>query len=112
MTFAEKMKTQAKTAQKRLVLAEGSEERTIKAARIIADEGLAREVILVGSKAEIERVANASATSLEGLSVVDPQTSDNLKHYAHEFYELRKHKGMTEEQALVDITNPLRFGAM
>lgn len=112
MTFAEKMKTQAKTAQKRLVLAEGSEERTIKAARIIADEGLAREVILVGSKAEIERVANASATSLEGLSVVDPQTSDRLKQYAHEFYELRKHKGMTEEQALVDIANPLRFGAM
>lgn len=112
MLFAEKMKAQAKAAQKRLVLAEGSEERTIKAARIITDEHLASEVILIGSKAEIEKAASASSTSLEGLTLVDPATSDRRKQYATEFYELRKHKGMTEEQAFEDIANPLRFGAM
>jgi len=112
MLFAEKMKAQAKAAQKRLVLAEGSEERTIKAARIIADEHLASEVILIGAREEIEKAASASSTSLEGLTLVDPATSDRRKQYATEFYELRKHKGMTEEQAFEDIANPLRFGAM
>ena len=112
MLFAEKMKAQAKAAQKRLVLAEGSEERTIKAARIIADESLASEVILIGAREEIEKAARASSTSLEGLTLVDPSKSDQRKQYATEFYELRKHKGMTEEQAFEDIANPLRFGAM
>ncbi len=112
MSFAEKMKAQAKAAQKRLVLAEGSEERTIKAARIIADESLASEVILIGAREEIEKAARASSTSLEGLTLVDPSKSDQRKQYATEFYELRKHKGMTEEQAFEDIANPLRFGAM
>ncbi|NLZ77718.1 MAG: phosphate acetyltransferase [Spirochaetales bacterium] len=112
MSFAEKMKAQAKAAQKRLVLAEGSEERTIRAARIIADESLASEVILIGAREEIEKAARASSTSLEGLTLVDPATSDQRKQYATEFYELRKHKGMTEEQAFEDIANPLRFGAM
>lgn len=112
MLFSEKMKAQAKAAQKRLVLAEGSEERTIKAARIIADERLAGEVILIGSKAEIEAAASVFSTSLKGLTLVDPLTSNQRKKYATEFYELRKHKGMTEEQAFEDIANPLRFGAM
>lgn len=112
MTFAEKMKAQAKAAQKRLVLAEGCEDRTIKAARIIADEELASAVILVGSQATIEEKAKNLSISLAGLTIVDPETSEARKAYAQEFYTLRKHKGMSEEQAFEEIANPLRFGAM
>ena len=57
MTFAEKMKGLAKDAHKHLVLPEGLEPRTVRAARIIADEGIAASVTLIGNEAEVR--ANA-----------------------------------------------------
>ena len=53
MSFAEKMRTKAQQKAARLVLAEGTEPRTIQAARIILDEKIAREVTLIGKEAEI-----------------------------------------------------------
>ena len=110
--FSDKMKALAKAAQKVLVLPEGTEERTVRAARQIMDEGLAKEVILVGAEAEVKAYAESLGVSLEGISVSDPATSEKKAAFAHEFYELRKHKGMTEEKALEDIVDPLRWGAM
>ncbi len=112
MTFSEKMKSLSKEAQKTLVLPEALEPRTIKAARIIMDEGLAKGVFLVGAEAEVKAAFEKEGVSLEGITISDPATSDLKATFATEYYNLRKHKGMTEEQALIDIVDPLRWGAM
>jgi phosphate acetyltransferase len=112
MTFAEKMKAQAIEAQKKLVLAEGTESRTIQAARKIVDEKLATSVILVGAVDAVKEAAEAVKTSLEGISIVDPSSSEDRDAFAKEYHELRKHKGMSEEEAYQSIIDPLRWGAM
>ena len=112
MTFAEKMKGLARAAGKKLVLAEGLEPRTVKAARIIVDEKLASTVTLVGKAEDVKANAEKLGVSLEGIEISDPTTSPLKAEFANEYYELRKHKGMTPEQAEKDIVNMLRWGAM
>lgn len=112
MTFSEKMKGLSKQAQKTLVLAEGTERRTVKAARIIMDEGLAKEVFLVGNEDDVRKVCKEEGVKIDGITIQDPLKSNLKSEFAKEYYNLRKHKGMTEEQALIDIVDPLRWGAM
>lgn len=112
MTFAEKMKSLAKDAQKNLVLPEGTEPRTLQAARKIADEELAKTITLLGKEEEVQAKAKELNVDLTGITVVNPENSDLRKAYAKEYYELRKHKGMTEEDAFAKIVDPLRWGAM
>ena len=112
MTFAEKMKGLAKKAGKSLVLAEGMEKRTLKAARIIMDEGLASAVTLVGPVDKVKAAAEEAGVNLEGIRIEDPETDSKKAEFANEYYEMRKHKGMTPEQAEKDMTSQLRWGAM
>jgi phosphate acetyltransferase len=112
MDFVKEMRAKAKSLKKRLVLPEGTEGRTIKAARILVDEGLAAAVTLVGKEGDIQAAAGKEGVTLEGILIVNPGSSASLEKYAGEYYELRKHKGMTPEQAKADIVDPLRWGAM
>ncbi len=112
MTFAEEMKSKAVAANKKLVLPEGTETRTIKAARKIVDEHIASSVTLVGDTDKVKAAAEQAGVCLCGIQVVDPSSSADRQAYAQEFYELRKHKGMTPEQAFDGIVDPLRWGAM
>ncbi|MFP3042729.1 phosphate acetyltransferase [Treponema primitia] len=112
MDFVNDMRQKAKALQKRLVLAEGTEPRTIRAARVILDEKLAASVTLVGKESEIQTVAEKEGVNLGGINIINPQVSPLAGKYAHEYYELRKHKGMTEEQAKKDMIHFLRWGAM
>ncbi|MGD1820584.1 MAG: phosphate acetyltransferase [Pleomorphochaeta sp.] len=112
MTFAQKMKTQAKDAQKNLVLPEGCEERTLKAAQKVMEEKLANSVTLLGKVEEIEAKAKELGVDLSSLILLDPEASDKRDAYANEYYELRKHKGMTKEEAFEQIIDPLKWGAM
>lgn len=112
MTFAEKMKNKAISKKKSLVLPEGTEERTLKAAKIILDSGIASEVSLIGEEAAVQAAAKAAGADLSGLNIVDPKSSDDLEAFAAELTELRKHKGMTIEKAREQITAPLNWGAM
>ena len=112
MTFAEKMKKQAIAAQKSLVLPEGLEPRTVKAARMILDQKIASAVTLVGNVEEVKKNAEKLGVDLTGIGIVDPLASDRRKAYATEYYEMRKAKGMTEEEANELIVNELRWGAM
>ena len=111
-TFSDKMKTLAKNAGKVLVLPEALEARCVKAARLIVDEGIAKEVILVGDKAKVESFAKEIEVDLTGVTIADPASSDKVEEFATEYYNLRKHKGMTIEQARLDIVDNLRWGAM
>jgi phosphate acetyltransferase len=112
MDFVNEMKAKAKSMRKKLVLPEGTEPRTIRAARILTDEQLAASVALLGKAAEIQKVAEQEGVDLSGICIINPHADTALDRYAHEYYELRKHKGMTEEQAKTDITDSLRWGAM
>ena len=112
MTFAEKMKAQAIAAAKSLVLPEGLEPRTVRAARMILDQKIASAVTLVGNVDAVKANAEKLGVDLKGINIVDPATSEKRAAYANEYYELRKHKGMTPEQANDLIVNELRWGAM
>ncbi len=112
MAFKELMKEKAKKLQKNLVLPEGTETRTMKAARIIIDEGLAASVSLIGNADDIQAAAADAGVNLNGVTIVEPKKSENFSAYAAEYYELRKKKGITEEEAGEAITDPLKWGSM
>jgi phosphate acetyltransferase len=112
MDFESKMKAKAVSKQKDLVLPEGAVPRIIKAARIIKDEKLAAKVTLLGKVADIQQTAEKEGVSLDGIDIVFPSAAPEHNDFAHEYYQLRKHKGMTEEQAKTDIVDVLRWGAM
>ncbi|HKJ85117.1 MAG TPA: phosphate acyltransferase, partial [Spirochaetia bacterium] len=112
MDFIETVRNKARELKRTLVLPEGTEQRTLQAARILVDEGLAGKLVLLGERAAVEAAAAAANTKLDGVEVVDPGQSDALDRYASEYYELRKHKGMTEAAAREKIVDPLHWGAM
>ncbi|MFC2420808.1 MAG: phosphate acetyltransferase [Treponema maltophilum] len=112
MNFVEVMKKKAGALQNRLVLPEGTEERTVAAAAQIIKEKLAASVTLLGNKVDIEKVAAAKGVSLAGINIIDPENSEWHDDFAAVYCELRAKKGMTMEQAHVDMKNALRFGAM
>jgi phosphate acetyltransferase len=112
MDFVSKMKAKAVSRQKDLVLPEGTVPRIIKAARIIKDEKIAAKITLLGTVADIQKIAEKEGVSLDGIDIVYPNAAPEQNEFAHEYYLLRKHKGMTEEQAKTDITDTLRWGAM
>jgi len=112
MSFSQTMKEKAIALQKTLVLPEGLEKRTMMAARKVLDEKIAKKVILLGEEKEITSLATELEVDLTGITVVNPASDSKIAQYGKEYYELRKHKGMSEEQALKDIVSPLRYGAM
>jgi phosphate acetyltransferase len=112
MKFTERIAKRAQAKPGRLVLPESLEERTLRAARLILDRKIARSVTLVGDAAAVAKKAEALGVSLAGLDIADPGRADQAQAFAKEYYELRKHKGMTSEQAARDILDPLRWGAM
>ena len=101
----------AKANQKRIVLPEGDEERTLIASQKITEEQLAK-VILVGNEEIIREKAKKLNVNLEGIEVVDPNKSDRLEAYVEAFYELRKNKGMTLEKSNMIVRDSLYFATM
>ena len=107
MELLEKIKDNARKYKKRIVLAEGTEERTLQAADEIIREGLA-ELILIGKPADILSAAEkAGLKHISQATLVDPESHDKKETYADLLVELRKSKGMTKEQALKLVVNPL-----
>ncbi len=94
----------AKANPRTIVLPEGADERVTEAAKQVVAEGIAKVVVL-GDGAAAERAG-------EGVTVIDPETSEKLDEYAAAFYELRKHKGLTLEQAKETLKQVNYFGMM
>ena len=113
MNFIEEMRAKAKANPRKLVLPEGYESRTLKAGRIILDERLAAEVTLLGQKSQIEAEAKKQGVSLSGLNVEDPATSPLKREYVDDYFELRKSKGISHEDAeKVFMGDTQHWGAM
>ncbi|UIL54267.1 MULTISPECIES: phosphate acetyltransferase [Pantoea] len=100
----------ARKAGKRVVLPEGDEPRTVKAAAICAERGIAT-CVLLGNPDEIQRVAAAQGVELgKGVEIVDPaQVREN---YVPRLVELRKSKGMTEVVAQEQLEDNVVLGTM
>ena len=112
MELLDSIKQNAKKHNKRIVLPEGYEERNIRAADIALGEGLA-QIILIGDPDEIK--SNASKLGLKNLGkakIVDPRSHPKKDHYIKMMVELRKNKGMTEEEAASLIEDPLYLGVL
>lgn len=112
MSFVETMKSKAKDYRNRLVLPEATEDRTLRAARALSDAQMVSELFLIGNKAAVAAAAEKAGIGLTGLTVIDPAQSEWLGDFANTLYEKRKAKGMTPEQAKIDMADPLRFAAM
>ncbi|MEN5014809.1 phosphate acetyltransferase [Erwinia sp. Eh17-17] len=100
----------ARKAGKRIVLPEGDEPRTVKAAAICAERGIAT-CILLGNPEEIQRVAAAQGVELgKGIEIVDPVLA--RENYVARLVELRKSKGMTEVVAQEQLEDNVMLGTM
>ena len=101
----------AKQDVKTIVLPEGEDERILKAAHLITAEKAAN-VIILGDVESVKKHFAGHNWSLEDIELVDPAKSANLEKYTKLLYELRKEKGMTEEEAAKTVLNPNYFGTL
>jgi phosphate acetyltransferase len=112
MNLIEQIKDNAKKNRKRIVLPEGHEERTLKAADRILQDGIA-EIVIIGKPENILNHAKSLALkNIEKALLVDPKTFEKRDVYARMMVELRKSKGLTMDEALKLLDNPLYFATV
>lgn len=109
MELLDQIKEKARQLQNRIVLAEGTELRTLKAAAIVLKEKLAR-IILLGNRLTIEELTKKEGIDISGAEIIDPLTNIKRQQYAEMMVEIRKSKGLTIDEALKSLDNPLVFG--
>ena len=110
-SFTQKLKERARQDIKTIVLAEGEDIRTVRAAAIALGEGYAK-IIILGDEKKIEEMAGAENLDISKAVIINPETSAKTKEYGEKFYEMRKAKGVTPEQAAETVKNPLYYGVM
>lgn len=112
MDILQKMLERAKRNPQRIVLPEGEEPRTLEAANMLLKDKVAK-LILIGSKSSIEQMAiQRGYEYIKEATIFDPAIEPKMEEYAHLLYELRKSKGMTEEEARQKAMDPLYLGCL
>lgn len=112
MNLLEKIKAKAKEHIKRIVLPEGDEERTLKAADLIIEENIA-DIILIGNPAIIKKEAERlKLGNISRAAIVDPVNHAKKDAYIDLMVEIRKNKGLTREQASELIEDPLYLATL
>ena len=102
MNIAEEIRARARRANRRVVFPEGGDQRIRQAAASLAADGLARPVLID---------AGGVSSPPAGVEVVRPASDPRLETFAAEYFELRKAKGVSEEEAAERVADPLVFGA-
>jgi len=110
-SFSQIVQQQARLHFKHIVLVEGGDERTLKAAQIITSEKTAR-LTLLGDEQEISASLLKLGCAVEAVTIVNPARSEKAGEYARRFYELRKVKGVSVDKAEEVVRDPLYFGTM
>ncbi|MBR5804495.1 MAG: phosphate acetyltransferase [Bacteroidaceae bacterium] len=112
MDLISEIVARAKANKQRIVLPEGTEERTLKAAdQLLADE--VAELILIGNPAEIKALADElGLKSIDKATIINPEDHPKKEEYAQLLCELRKKKGMTIEEARKLVLDPLYLGCL
>ena len=111
MTMIERVWAKARANVRRIVLPEGEEPRTIQAAAMARDEGLAVPILL-GDSAAIRKAAEGLNVCVDGIEIVDPTANPKLSDYAEALYELRKAKGLSREDAERLATDAMYCGVL
>lgn len=109
--FLQKLIAKAQQNVQTIVLPEGEDERILKAAGAIA-EMKAAKLIILGNEAEIRAYFAASGQSTDYIEIIEPEKSAKLQRYAEMFYEMRKDKGISTEDAVRQMHNYNYFGTM
>lgn len=108
MQFLNSILQKARDRRRSIVLAEGEDARVLAAAIRARDDGIAN-CILVGNSAAILQQAEASGYDLTDIRIEDPNASQYHQRYSETLWQLRRHKGMTQEQAQLQARDPLCF---
>ncbi len=111
MGMIEQVKVKARQCVKTIVLPEGDEPRTVQAAVKIVQEKIARPILL-GDPARVKAVAAEKGVDVSNIEIVNPLASPKAAEYTNALYELRKAKGVTEEQAKQLVQDPMYYGIM
>lgn len=112
MDLISEIVSRAKANKQRIVLPEGDEERTLKAADRVLAEGVA-ELILIGDPTVINKMAaDFGLNNIAKATIIDPNNNPKHEEYSQLLAELRKKKGMTIEQARELAKNPLYLGCL
>lgn len=111
MAIIDEIKNRAKQEKKIIVLPEVEDVRVLEAAVRAEDEGIA-DVVLVGDFENAERIAKENDIDISSVSFVDIKSAKNASEYAEKLYDLRKHKGMTIEEANEYMKEPVYYGMM
>ncbi|ACL69776.1 phosphate acetyltransferase [Halothermothrix orenii] len=111
MGILKRFKEKAKQDTKTIVLPEGKEPRILKAAEKITEEGLA-ELIVLGNEDEVNEIVQQEGVNLRGVNIIDSAKSKLVNEFTDVFYELRKHKGISREDAAKTVKDPLYFGTL
>ena len=111
LKFLEEIKAKASNMKKTIVLPESHDERVLKAAEILTREGIAK-VITIGNEEKIREDSARLSVDLQGVRIIDPVKSESTSDFANMFFNLRKHKGVSIEDAREIVKKDLYFGAM
>ena len=111
MTVIDRIRAKAAEQIRTIVFPEGNEPRTIRASVILQRENLARPVLL-GDPEEIRAAAEELGADISGIEIIHPAESRKKAEYTRALYEIRKHKGVSEEDAAGLILQPMYYGIM
>lgn len=109
MNFQEITIERAKASKKTIVLPESEDPRVIKAASMVLERDIAN-IVLVGKEEEIKRLS--AGLDISKAKIIDPQKSEKYEEYSAAFYDLRKSKGITIEQARETMKDYVYFATM
>lgn len=105
------IRSRASQRKKTIVLPESHDERVLKAAEILTKEKIA-SIITLGNEEKIRNDAKKIGIDLQGIRIIDPDKSDKLSDFTNYFFNLRKHKSVTIEQARETMRRDIFFGGM
>jgi phosphate acetyltransferase len=108
--FRRRLAIRARDADRRIVLPEGAEPRTLRAAAICAEQGIARCVLLAEPDAVVTQTAGLGLTLPESVEIIDPTVVD--ERYVEALVEARRHKGMTPDTARDQLADPITLGTV
>jgi len=112
MNLLDRIKINARQYGKRIVLPEGTEERTLKAADILAAENIARIILLGSPEAILSEAKKFNLSNIDKTTIIDPKNHPDKEKYIEMMVELRKHKGVTTDEASKLIEDPLYLATL
>lgn len=106
-----KIREEASGLKRTVVLPESHDDRVLKAAEELTKNEIAK-VVTLGNEEKVRESAKELDIDLSGVRIIDPEKSDKLSDFSNVFFNLRKHKGITIEEAKETVKKDLFFGAM